>query len=248
MSVFSSLLISFIAGISTVLGSFIIFFNIKNNNINKFITFCLSFSIAIMIGISITDLIPTSLFDILLSIPTPLCYLIILLSFCFGILIIFIINKLMKNNNDSLYKLGILSMIALIIHNFPEGIATFMGSMEDASLGIKLGIAIMFHNIPEGISIAVPIYYATGSKKKAILHTFLSGIAEPLGAILAFIFLKNYINSLMISIILLFVAGIMITLSIEEMLPKAISYKEHKYIYIGLVIGILIILLNHFLF
>ncbi len=248
MSVFSSLLISFIAGISTVLGSFIIFFNIKNNNINKFITFCLSFSIAIMIGISITDLIPTSLFDILLSIPTPLCYLIILLSFCFGILIIFIINKLMKNNNDSLYKLGILSMIALIIHNFPEGIATFMGSMEDASLGIKLGIAIMFHNIPEGISIAVPIYYATGSKKKAILHTFLSGIAEPLGAILAFIFLKNYINSLMISIILLFVAGIMITLSIEEMLPKAISYKEHKYIYIGLIIGILIILLNHFLF
>lgn len=248
MSVFSSLLISFIAGISTVLGSFIIFFNIKNNNINKFITFCLSFSIAIMIGISITDLIPTSLFDILLSIPTPLCYLIILLSFCLGILIIFIINKLIKNNNDSLYKLGILSMIALIIHNFPEGIATFMGSMEDASLGIKLGIAIMFHNIPEGISIAVPIYYATGSKKKAILHTFLSGIAEPLGAILAFIFLKNYINSLMISIILLFVAGIMITLSIEEMLPKAISYKEHKFIYLGLVIGILIILLNHFIF
>ncbi len=248
MSVFSSLLISFIAGISTVLGSFIIFFNIKNNNINKFITFCLSFSIAIMIGISITDLIPTSLFDILLSIPTPLCYLIILLSFCLGILIIFIINKLMYNNNDSLYKLGILSMIALIIHNFPEGIATFMGSMEDASLGIKLGIAIMFHNIPEGISIAVPIYYATGSKKKAILHTFLSGIAEPLGAILAFIFLKNYINSLMISIILLFVAGIMITLSIEEMLPKAISYKEHKFIYLGLIIGILIILLNHFIF
>ncbi len=246
MSILNALLVSLVAGMSTLLGGLIIFFHIKDSHINKFITFCLSFSIAIMIGISITDLIPTSLFDILLSIPTPLSYIVILSSFGLGVLLIFIISKLMNNNSNSLYKLGILSMVALIIHNFPEGIATFMGSIEDVSLGLKLGIAIMFHNIPEGISIAVPIYYATKSKKKALIPTLISGLAEPLGALLAFIFLKNYINNLMISIILLLVAGIMITLAIEEMLPKSISYKENKYIYVGLILGIIIILINHF--
>ena len=246
MSILNAMLVSFIAGMSTLIGGLIIFFHIKENNINKFITFCLSFSIAIMIGISITDLIPTSLFTILYSIPTPLSYIIIVCSFTLGVLLIFMINKMLHNNSNSLYKLGILSMLALIIHNFPEGIATFMGSIEDINLGLKLGLAIMFHNIPEGISIAVPIYYATKSKKKALFNTFLSGLAEPLGALLAFLFLKNYINNLMISIILLLVAGIMITLSIEEMLPKSISYKENKYLYIGLSIGIIIILLNHF--
>ena len=134
-----------------------------------------------------------------------------------------------------------------MIHNFPEGIATFISSIQDISLGFKLSLAIMFHNIPEGISIAVPIYYATKSKKKALFNTFISGLAEPLGALLAFIFLKRYITTYMIDIILLFVAGIMITLAIEEMLPKALSYNHHKYIYLGLFTGIILILINHFL-
>ena len=247
MSTINALLVSFGAGMSTLLGGLIIFFNIKEKNINKFITLCLSFSIAIMIGISITDLLPTSLFTILFNIPTPLSYLIIILAFSIGVLIVYLISKLISKQQDSLYKLGILSMVALIIHNFPEGIATFMGSVEDVSLGLKLGLAIMFHNIPEGISIAVPIYYATKSKGKALFHTLLSGLAEPLGAFLSFLFLKNYINNLMISIILLLVAGIMITLSIEEMFPKCLAYKENKYIYLGLSIGTILILLNHFL-
>ncbi|MBQ8902532.1 MAG: ZIP family metal transporter, partial [Bacilli bacterium] len=194
------------------------------------------------------DLIPSSFFNILLNYHFPTSIVVILLSFLFGIVSVIIINKLMNNKSNSLYKLGILSMIALMLHNFPEGIATFIGSIEDVNLGLKLSLAIMFHNIPEGISIAVPIYYATKSKKKALFNTFLSGLAEPLGAFLAFVFLKNYINDLMISIVLLFVAGIMITLSINEMLPKALSYKENKFIYLGLIIGVILILLNHFIF
>ena len=245
MSVIYSLLLSTIAGMSTMLGSLVIFFKIKNNFINKFITLCLSFSIAIMIGISITDLIPSSFFNLILNYKLSVTLFTTLLSFGFGILIIILTNKLFQKDNNSLYKLGILSMITLMIHNFPEGIATFMGSMQDIKLGIKLSISIMLHNIPEGISIAVPIYYSTKSKKKALLHTFLSGFAEPLGALLAFLFLKSYINEVMISIILIFVAGLMITLAIHEMYPKAMSYKCNKCIYIGLVLGIILIIINH---
>lgn len=247
MSTINAILISTFAGMSTLLGSIVIFFKIEESKIKKFISFCLSFSIAIMIGISITDLIPTSFFNILLNYNKIIGIIIILLSFSFGVLMVILINKLM-NNNNSLYKLGILNMIALILHNFPEGIATFIGSIQNTNLGIKLSLAIMFHNIPEGISIAVPIYFATKSRKKALYNTFLSGLAEPLGAILAFLFLKKYITNLMISIILLFVAGIMITLSINEMLPKALSYHQNKYIYCGLLIGLFLILLNHFIF
>ena len=139
-------------------------------------------------------------------------------------------------------------MLALILHNFPEGIATFMSSYKDIELGLKLGLAIAFHNIPEGISIAVPIYYATKSKKNALSKTFLSGIAEPIGAILAFIFLSKYITDELISIILLLVGGIMITLAIEVILPKAKKYNLNKFLYLGLLIGIILILINYFCF
>lgn len=247
MSTLNAFIISTMAGMSTLLGSIVIFFNIKEANINKFITLCLSFSIAIMIGISITDLIPTSFFKIFLNFNLIKAISIIVISFSLGIILIKIINKHINDDNNTLYKLGILSMLTLMLHNFPEGIATFIGSISDATLGIKLSLSIMFHNIPEGISIAVPIYYATKSKKKAIFNTFLSGFAEPVGALLAYIFLKNYINDIMISIILLFVAGLMVTLAINEMLPKALSYKNNKYIYIGLFTGIILVLLNHFL-
>jgi ZIP family zinc transporter len=247
VSVLNSLLISSLAGLSTLLGSIVIFINIKEKDINKFISFCLSFSISIMIGISITDLIPTSFFSIFFHYSFYSSLLIIILSFLLGFLSVLVINKLNKNG-DNLYKLGILSMIALMLHNFPEGIATFMGSIRDASLGIKLSLAIMLHNIPEGISIAVPIYYATKSKRRAIMATLLSGITEPLGALLTYIFLYKYITNIFLDIVLLFVAGIMITLAINEMLPKAKSYNENKYIYLGLLIGIILIIINHFIF
>jgi len=149
---------------------------------------------------------------------------------------------------EDLYKLGLLNMLILILHNLPEGIATFLSSYQNMSLGIKLGFAIMLHNIPEGISIAVPIYYATKNKKKAIKATLISGMAEPLGAILAFVFLKKYISVTMISITLIIVAGLMITLSIQELLPKALTYKENKLLYLGFISGVGVVLLNILLF
>ncbi len=250
MHILIPLLISTIAGLSTTLGALVIFLKIKSQNINKFITFCLSFSIAIMIGISITELIPESLFQ-LLNENIVRGMITSILSFIIGVILIKIFTVLIdkqKKNTTNLYKLGILSMFALMLHNFPEGIATFLSAYQNMDLGIKLGIAIMLHNIPEGISIAVPIYYSTGSKKEAIKKSFISGLAEPLGAILAFLLFKNLITDTFISIILLLVAGIMITISIEEIYPEVRKYKEYKLFYLGLFIGTVLLIINHFCF
>ena len=244
------LIISTIAGLSTLIGSFLIFFKIDKNKYNKFITFCLSFSIAIMIGISIFDLIPESFFQYFSVYGMSKSIILLLVAFLISYIFITVLSMIIKKETkkDSLYRLGILNMIVLIFHNMPEGVATFLSSYQDLALGIKLALAIMLHNIPEGISIAVPIYYATGSKKLAFRNAFISGMAEPLGAILAFIFLKKYISEMMISIILIIVAGLMITLSIQELLPESLKYKENKALYLGLACGILLVLINMLLF
>ena len=239
-------IITLVAGLSTILGSLIIFFNIKHSKINKFITICLSFTISIMIGISITDLIPNS-FNILNNYYNLFNILIIfIISFLIAFIIIkqlnILINK--KLTNSSLYRLGILNMLVLIIHNLPEGIATFMSSYYDINLGIKLSIAIMLHNIPEGIGISVPIYYSSNNKLKAIKATIYSAVAEPIGALLSFLLFKNYINNIFISIILIIVGCIMITLSIEQILPKTKKYKENNSMILGLVIGTIVVIIN----
>lgn len=250
MEIIGPLLVSAIAGFSTVFGALIIFFKIDDQKTNKFISFCLSFSLAIMIGISITDLIPNSL-NVLLKNNSNKGIILSITAFLVGVISIKnLISKvsIAKNKDNNLYKLGILNMFALMLHNFPEGIATFLSSYQDMSMGIHLAIAIMFHNIPEGISIAVPIYYATKNKKEAIKKTLISGFAEPVGAIVAFILLKNFITDEFISLILLFVAGIMVTISIEEIFPESLKYKENGSIIKGLLFGILIIIISHIFF
>lgn len=250
MNVLGAFLVSTIAGLSTVIGALVIFFHWKKENINKFITFSLSLSLAIMIGVSITELIPESTFYIITDYKLAKGIFLCCFSFLIGIILIYWLNQKINAKSltqKNLYNLGILSMLALMLHNLPEGIATFMSAYQDMNLGIKLGIAIMLHNIPEGISIAVPIYYATNSKKDAILKTFLSGLAEPFGAFLAFLFLSKYITNTLISIVLLFVAGIMITLSIQKLFPEALKYKENKFIWLGLGVGVGLIILNHFI-
>ena len=137
-----------------------------------------------------------------------------------------------------------LSMVVLIMHNLPEGVITFISSYKDLSLGIKMALAIALHNFPEGIAIAVPIYYATKSRKKSFLNTFLSGFSEFIGAILSYLFLARFVNVITLSLILTGVAFLMITLSIEQMLPKVLSYKENKFMNLGFILGFIIILIS----
>ena len=245
-SIIFPLTLSTLAGLSTLIGAIFIFFKIQDKNLNKFISFCLAFSISVMITISILDLIPTSFFQISNSSGVGKSILILIIAFIISYIVITYLSVRIEKETHSadLYKLGILNMIVLILHNLPEGIATFLSSYHSTSLGIKLSVAIMLHNIPEGISIAVPIYYATKNRKKAIKATLLSGLSEPVGALLAFVFLKKYVSDIMISVVLIVVAGLMITLSIQEMLPKALKYKENKYIYLGLIIGTTLVIIN----
>ena len=139
-------------------------------------------------------------------------------------------------------------LLAVTLHNIPEGIATFMASSMDKTLGISLAIAIAMHNLPEGISIAVPIYYSTNKKSKAFIYTFISAISEPFGALIAFIFLKNFVNDIFMGLLFSFIAGIMIHISFYELLPESKRYKNYKLTSIFFIIGIIFMCINLFLF
>jgi Predicted divalent heavy-metal cations transporter len=138
---------------------------------------------------------------------------------------------------QKLMKTGVLTALAITIHNFPEGLATFISGISQPKLGIAIAIAVAIHNIPEGIAVAIPVYCATGSRKKAFYYSLLSGAAEPLGAVLAFLFLAPYINATVLGFIFAGIAGIMVYISFDELLPTARLYGEHHLTIYGLLSG-----------
>ena len=147
-----------------------------------------------------------------------------------------------------LLKMGTFTALAIGIHNFPEGIATFTSALQDPALGIAIAVAVAIHNIPEGIAVSVPVYFATGDKKKAFKLSFLSGLAEPIGALVAYLFLMPFLNDVMFGIIFAAVAGIMVFISLDELLPAAKRYDEtHLSIY-GLIAGMAVMALSLLLF
>lgn len=139
-----------------------------------------------------------------------------------------------------LYRMGVLSALAIGIHNFPEGLATFASALQNPTLGISIAIAIAIHNIPEGIAVSVPIYYATGDKKKAFIFSFLSGLAEPIGATVGFLLLRPFFNEVVFGIIFASVAGIMVFISLDELLPAAQKYGEHHIAIYSLIGGMVV--------
>ncbi|HDR52786.1 MAG TPA: zinc transporter ZupT, partial [Mariniphaga anaerophila] len=138
--------------------------------------------------------------------------------------------------------------LVLAIHNFPEGIATFMTALNDPTLGIAIAIAVGIHNIPEGIAVSVPIYYATGNRKKAFCLSFLSGLAEPVGAILAYLVLMPFLTAqnseIIIASTMAAVAGIMVFISLDELLPSAEEYGEHHWAIYGLIGGMAVMAIS----
>ncbi len=141
------------------------------------------------------------------------------------------------HKNKKLMRMGLFTALAIAIHNFPEGLATFIAALTDLSIGIPIAIAIAIHNIPEGIAISVPIYYATGSRKKAFKYSFLSGLAEPVGALLGWIILMPYLTDTVFGIVFAGVAGIMVFISLDELLPAAREYGEHHLSIYGMIAG-----------
>lgn len=142
-----------------------------------------------------------------------------------------------EEENGKLLRMGMFSALAIGIHNFPEGLATFLSALEDPTLGISIAVAIAIHNIPEGMSVSVPIYYATGSKRQAFKYSFFSGLSEPLGAIIRFTILRPFISETLIGLLFAGVAGIMVYISLDELLPTAEKYAEHHIAIWGLIGG-----------
>jgi len=234
-----SFLTTSLAGFSTLLG--IIPCLLKKKHQNTILSFTLAFSSGIMLAISLISLIPESVFLLFDKLPILPVIIIASIFIVVGIILSFTasfeVDKFISDNK--LYKLGIISIIVLIIHNIPEGITTFISTSVNSKLGIKLAIAIALHNIPEGISIAVPIYYATNNLKKAFSYTFIAGFSELLGSIIAYLFLANYITNFSLAIILSVTAGIMIHISLYELLPTSLQYKKKKISMLAFLLGII---------
>jgi len=147
-----------------------------------------------------------------------------------------------------LHRMGMFTALAIAIHNFPEGLATFTATLTEPSLGVAIAIAIAIHNIPEGIAVAVPIYFATGNRTKAFVHSLLSGLAEPVGAAIGFLILMPFFSPAVFGILFGGVAGIMVFISLDELLPTAEEYGEHHLCIYGAVAGMALMAVSLLLF
>lgn len=261
-NIFFAFLLTLLAGLSTGIGSFIAFFTKRTNK--KVLSLSLGFSAGVMIYISFVEIFVNAKNSIIKFCGEKNGELITIIAFFSGIFLIAIIDKLIPSfenpheiklvenmklsKKTSLYKMGIFSAIAISIHNFPEGIATFMSSVNNPTLGSSVAIAIAIHNIPEGIAVSVPIFFATGSRKKAFLYSFLSGLSEPFGAIVAYFILLPFLNELILGVTFAVVAGIMVFISLDELLPGAEKYGEHHLAIYGLISGMIIMSITLLLF
>lgn len=259
------------AGLSTGIGSAIAFYTRKTNE--TFLSAALGFSAGVMIYVSMIEIFPKALDSLVLAYGDTnyhKAYLITTISFFAGMALIAIIDKLVpeaenpheirdaseicdkeceeNRKKKALLRMGVFSALAIAIHNFPEGLATFMSGLSNPTLGISIAIAIAIHNIPEGISVSVPVYYATGNKKKAFGYSFLSGLAEPIGALIGFFILRSFLGDELFGLVFAAVAGIMVYISLDELLPTAEKYGKHHVAITGLILGMIVMALSLVIF
>lgn len=241
-----AILLTTLAGISTMIGCIPIF--LKETKKEDILTISLAFAAGVMTIVSLTDLIPESFTELSKNTPFFATICLFLIGINLGIILAGTIEKkVSKKESNTLYKIGLISMLAIIMHNIPEGIATYLSCEQNMSIGIKLTLAIALHNIPEGISISIPIYYALKNRRKACFYTFLSGFSEVVGGILAMIFLKNVVNSTFMGLLYSIIAGIMITISMKELLPESLSYRNYKKTSIAFLLGGIVMIISHIL-
>jgi ZIP family zinc transporter len=252
------------AGLSTGIGSALAFFTKSTNT--RFLSVSLGFSAGVMIYVSFVEILQKARISLIPVYGEKLAAWYAVLAFFAGILIIALIDKMipspenpheikriedMAKNNDRdprLVRMGMFTALAIGIHNFPEGIATFMAGLTDPTLAIPIAVAIAIHNIPEGIAVSVPISYGTGSKRKGFFLSFLSGLAEPIGALLAWFLLMPFLTENLFGFIFAAVAGIMVFISIDELLPTAREYGLHHHAVYGFLAGMAVMAISLLLF
>lgn len=267
--ILSALILTLIAGAATGIGGALVLFKKKISS--NFLAGALGLSAGVMIFISLAELFPEAQAEIMATGSIKYGEAFVLIAFFVGMGIITLIDFaipeyenpheasglsldaktaavgiLEQNGNEkALHRLGIMSALAIAIHNFPEGIATFIGALNDPQMGAGITFAISIHNIPEGIAVAIPIYYATKSKGKALLYATLSGMSEVIGAVLCLAVTTVFGVELtgegpIFPLILAAVAGIMIYISLDELLPTAEKYGKHHVAIAGVVGGMAI--------
>ncbi len=256
--------LTILAGLATGIGSIMSFLSKSYNP--KFLAGSLGFSAGVMIYVSFVEIFDKAKdsLTVVHGIKSGTIYTVI--AFFSGIAIIALIDMLIpslenpheiKNieernlspaSKKRLLRMGMFSALAIAIHNFPEGLATFMSALADPTLGVSIAVAIAIHNIPEGIAVSVPIYYATRNRSKAFWYSFLSGLAEPVGALLGYFILRNYFNDSTFGLIFAGVAGIMVYISLDELLPTAEEYGEHHIAIGGLIAGMAVMAISLLLF
>lgn len=254
------------AGLSTGIGGLFAFVYKKTNT--RILSIALGFSAGVMIYVSFVELLFESRVQLIFSMGKTAGSWTYVLSFFGGMLLIAIIDKLIPsyenpheshkieemynycdvNGSRKLLRTGMLTAVAIAIHNFPEGMATFISSVQQPSLGLTIAIAIAIHNIPEGLAVAIPVYCATGSRKKALTLSFLSGFAEPVGGLIGYLILRPILNEIVLGILFAAIAGIMVFISLDELLPTAREYGEHHLSIYGLIAGMMVMALGLLLF
>jgi len=246
------------AGLATAIGGAIAFFAKRTNT--TFLSYSLGFSAGVMIYISFTEILGEANIIIGTYYTENTSAWLTFLFFIAGVGITAMIDKLVPTRENPhemrsleqmdngchgrgkrLLRVGVFTAIAIAIHNFPEGIATFMAGVSDITVGISIAIAIAIHNIPEGIAVSVPVYYATGSRKKAFWWATLSGLSEPVGALFGYFILSLFKSHIVLGYVFAIVAGIMIYIAFDELLPAAHKYGKHHTTIYGLVSGIIVI-------
>ncbi len=252
------------AGLSTGIGSAIAFFAKRTNT--KFLSLALGFSAGVMIYVSFIEIFVKARVALEAALGATRGYWWTTIAFFAGLFLIAIIDKLVPSfenpheirgiedmdeaqvKKKQLLRMGMFSALAIAIHNFPEGLATFTSALADPTLGVSIAVAIAIHNIPEGIAVSVPLYYATGSKKKAFFYSFASGLSEPIGALVGYGLFYKYFNDITFGLLFAGVAGIMVFISLDELLPTAEKYGEHHLAIYGLIAGMIVMALSLLLF
>lgn len=259
-NVIFAFLLTLFAGLATGVGSLISVFAKEKNK--SFLGVCLGFSAGVMIYVSFVEIFVKANESLSLAVGEELAPILTALGFFVGIFFIGMIDKFMdrkkaqivENENDAkvkkkgLLRLGVFTAIAIGIHNFPEGLATFLAALEDPSLGIAIAVAIAIHNIPEGIAVSMPIFYGTGSRKKALVYSFLSGLAEPIGALVGYVVLREFMNDIVFGVVFSSVAGIMVYISLNDLLPSSREYGSQKKSTYGMIVGMITMALSLLLF
>lgn len=239
-------LLTAMAGLSTGLGGLAVFLRKKMNT--RFLAFSLGLSAGVMLYISFVELFAKANNALGGIYGEKNGTVLNIISFFGGIALVALVEKFIpengkKKNEDNgkkLMRTGVITALALALHNLPEGLATFVSALQSPALAVPIVVAIAIHNIPEGIAVAVPIYYATSSRGKAFWYSLLSGLTEPLGAIAGYLLLMPFLTDTVNYIVFSAVAGIMVFISVAELLPAARTYGDDSPAIVGVVAGMLI--------